>query len=841
MISIFTGSTTTGGGSSLSSGTSSGSSSSSHALKTGSSRGLQSSESCKSDFIRIQEGLDINSSPTLVQFCGSGHLLPVTSSGPEVLITLSSAADSVLFDSRVELNVDIQLIKIPDSELGGTKSFEKTNLCDFTFDGVGTRYGVISTPTFSLPSNTTCTYKFSSLLPDDKVWIYFSSYYVQDLHEWGSDEHCDVTSLEMFRVQSVEIAHPSTRKKNCNQTSSTPPTLTQPFSQSSPILLSSSSVPIKETHLKFCEKSSPLVCGRSSDFDNLLPPSRPCLYPTESYLSAGPELIIKHHHLRQTAGLLPGLGSTFTARFEFIDTRETGDPVEGTLCDRWIFSHKNQRGIISSTRNTFLFGRGGRDSLSCSLHFVSKKSERLRLHITSLRLDSSHCKTFSDPKSGAHSCQMSTTSNRNSSTNSVNNKQDDLISPAVEKVGMLTIVDTIKSEQINVGCFCSGNGKGKIVSRRRRQEDVDNFMTTSVRDGDDSGNDHGNRNWDGILSSQEQHKWLATFDLSGSEVILNLTITGMTAYDDFSNFFYEGRYEFLPESEVSSSNALDSYPTDYRFYLSTSAIIAVIVIGAVVASVFAVKFIQRRKRTPKSSPGIGDTPPHHRDIFSRRTLRTLTGVDLPFSFEGSVDRRNGLAAPWSTNGRSTFTTAYLTRPGGLSIGMPRTSMEQAFLPCSEREFDYRGFQRKDNFDCKSRGMTKEINTHQLHQERATPLIETQTLRYDSSRHTRLDRENITTLKRPSPYATSTLNTRCGPKASVSSATPPTISTSSSSSTSSSHNQMVHNVPPPSCRPPVPPPPPPPNPYTTAYEDDDDGGTTPFQSSFVTYHFPRNVF
>src|SRR6266516_1624630 len=124
MISIFTGSTTTGGGSSLSSGASSGSSSSSHALKAGSRRGLQSSESCKSDFIRIQEGLDVNSSPTLAQFCGSGHLLPVTSSGPEVLITLSSAADSVLFDSRVELNVDIQLIKIPDSELGGIKSFE---------------------------------------------------------------------------------------------------------------------------------------------------------------------------------------------------------------------------------------------------------------------------------------------------------------------------------------------------------------------------------------------------------------------------------------------------------------------------------------------------------------------------------------------------------------------------------------------------------------------------------------------------------------------------------------------------------------------------------------------
>lgn len=217
-------------------------------------------------------------------------------------------------------------------------------------------------------------------------------------------------------------------------------------------------------------------------------------------------MTIKQHYFKPTA-FYSGSGS-FIGRFEFIDMREYGDPVDGTLCDRWIFSHKQSRGEIRSTRNTFLFGRGGQSALSCSFHFVGKKNERVRLRLKSVRLDSTHCVHTFDPRNGMFYCHKT--------------KADSM---SKERTGTLSIMDSIKSEQITAGCFCS-DGEDMLVKRNADEKDAPDWNKAY------------------------------TLDLIGPEVIVNLTVIGMKRTDDFNNFGFEASFEFWPGYEICSSNAV---------------------------------------------------------------------------------------------------------------------------------------------------------------------------------------------------------------------------------------------------------------------------------------------
>ena len=412
-----------------------------------------------------------------------------------MLVTLFSAAQSVMFDSRIELDIQVELVRADEKEA----MYKRTGSCDYVYDGSSIRSGMIASPRYSLPSNTSCSHTFHSDRPEDRIWFFFSSYYVQDLNEWGNEESCDVAELELRGVLHAEEESRRHRSAPCNQTSQSGSSLSPDLSSPSSPSSSSSSSKV----YRFCEKSAPRVCGRSSD-SNSLQPATPCAFPDESYLSSAPQMTIKQHYFKPTA-FFSGSGS-FTGRFEFIDMSEYGDPVDGSLCDRWIFSHKQPKGEIRSSRNTFLFGRGGQSSLSCSFHFVGKKNERLRLRLKSVRLDSTHCVHSFDPRNGMFSCQKV--------------KAD---TASKERTGTLSIMDSIKSEQITAGCFCS-DGSDMLV-RRDGKEAPD---------------------WNRAY----------TLDLIGPEVIVNLTVIGMKQTDDFNNFGFEASFQFWPGYEICSSNAV---------------------------------------------------------------------------------------------------------------------------------------------------------------------------------------------------------------------------------------------------------------------------------------------
>lgn len=217
-------------------------------------------------------------------------------------------------------------------------------------------------------------------------------------------------------------------------------------------------------------------------------------------------MTIKQYFYKPTA-FYAGSGS-FKGRYEFIDTRESGDPVQGTPCDRWIFSHKAPSGKVRSSRNTLLFGRGGQTTLSCSFHFVGMKNERLRLRLTSIRLDSTHCVHRFDPRNGMFSCHKT--------------KADTASS---ERTGILSIMDSIKSQRISAGCFCS-DGQNMILT--------------------------------GETNGSLTHEWNRAFmlDLIGPEVTVNLTVVGMRGTDDYNNFGFEAGFEFYREPETCASHAI---------------------------------------------------------------------------------------------------------------------------------------------------------------------------------------------------------------------------------------------------------------------------------------------
>lgn len=416
-----------------------------------------------------------------------------------MLVILHSAPQSVMYDSHVELDIQVEVVKIEEHEAATST----TGTCDYVYDGSSVRSGIISSPSYSLPSNTSCSYSFRSSRPGDRIWFFFASYHVQDLNESGNEERCDLTELQLHGVRDAEEMGGGTSCIACNHSISSSISTQRTLHTSQTPGTPSSQTSMSQV-LRFCEKSSPRVCSHSSSGHRQSRP--PCSFPDQSYLSQSSELTIKQYFYKPTA-FHAGSGS-FTGRFEFIDTTEFGEAVEGSPCDRRIFSHKESSGKIRSSRNTLYFGRGGQTTMSCTFHFIGMKNERLRLRLTSVRLDSTHCVHRFDPRNGMFSCHKTT---------------PDTASP--ERTGILSIMDSMDSQRISAGCFCS-DGQNMILTRDR--------------------------------SDGPTHEWnrAFTFDLIGPEVTVNLTVVGMKWTDDYNNFGFEGNFEFYQPPETCSSHAV---------------------------------------------------------------------------------------------------------------------------------------------------------------------------------------------------------------------------------------------------------------------------------------------
>ena len=374
---------------------------------------------CPLDVVRIYDG-HTTESPVLIEFCGSGVLPSIVTSGPEMLVVLSSAANQILFNSRLELNVAVKLEKVHDSDLSG----ERIGVCDFVYDGSKIRSGLIQTPKHSIPANTSCTFRLVSANTWDRIWIYFLSYFVQDRHHWSSEELCDVSRLEIYdfvpNQNTTRNVHYSHHKHKLDS---------------------------------FCEKTSPKICGRAADANHHLP-LKPCAYPSESYLSSGSELLVKQDYFKHYDFYVKR--ASFAARFEFIDTHQFGDQVEDQLCDRVITSGgKYFEGRIASPKNLFFYGRGGRENISCSYYLKGTDRQRVRITFNAIRMQSLSCEQVFDPLTYQYECRVFHTNNNNR-----------------PKVALLTVSDSTSSHRIQVGCLCNvmfHNSQSQSQSQAQRQ------------------------------------------------------------------------------------------------------------------------------------------------------------------------------------------------------------------------------------------------------------------------------------------------------------------------------------------------------------------------------------
>ncbi|XP_054153933.1 uncharacterized protein LOC128952549 [Oppia nitens] len=428
---------------------------------------------CPSDVIRIYDGLTTES-PVLIEFCGSGVLPSIITSRPEMLVVLRSASNQILHNSRLELNVALKLEKVHDSAISG----ERTGICDFVFDGSKIRSGLIEIPKHSIPANTTCTYKLVSPNTWDRIWIYFMSYFIQDRHHWSSEEFCDVSKLEIY--DSMISSHPINDTIKVHQTNK------------------------KHKHYSYCEKTSPKICGRAADANHYLP-YNPCTYPNESYLSYGSELTIKHEYYKYYDFYVKR--ASFAARFEFIDTRQLGQPIDDQLCDRLFNSEgKYFKGTFGSPKNLFLFGRGGRENISCNYYFKGTTKQRVRIILHTIRMQSLSCEQIFDPLTNQYECRVF---------------QNNNYSP---KVALLTVYDNMSSKRIKVGCLCN------LMLQSKSQS----VMDTSR------------------YKQQQQPNQHIVFDLLSSDIFVNFSVTRMSPFEDFNDYGFEASFEYLPSYDCNS-------------------------------------------------------------------------------------------------------------------------------------------------------------------------------------------------------------------------------------------------------------------------------------------------
>ncbi|GFU23699.1 CUB domain-containing protein [Trichonephila clavipes] len=328
---------------------------------------------CAGDVVKVFDGRTIES-PLLVEFCGAGPLPTIRSSGPDILVKLVSVPSQTLANSHFELTVRIHFAKASETFRVASEG------CSVTVDGARHPVGIFQSPDHSVPSGTTCTYRVVGKHPTDLIWLYFSSYHVPDLNPWTDHENCDVGKLEIMQpIPRVRHAHHDYH-----------------------IYHSFSPVVLRDT---FCEKRSPKQCGHASDFADLIP-SRPCTVPDESYLSPGPEVILKMTFLSSTAIRGNG-GPHFTARYEIVETTPYKEDVLSNPCVINVNSRESPKGTLDSPRNVFLYGRGGARDLVCKYELRGTPDLRVRLKVHDIYFSSSAlCQTTYDAVVERQKCNV---------------------------------------------------------------------------------------------------------------------------------------------------------------------------------------------------------------------------------------------------------------------------------------------------------------------------------------------------------------------------------------------------------------------------------------------------
>ncbi|GFQ75400.1 uncharacterized protein TNCT_596861, partial [Trichonephila clavata] len=415
---------------------------------------LLSTDCISGDSVRIYDGPSTRS-PQLLEFCGSGSLPEIISSSNELLVQIYSAPYQHLSNSRVEIEVSVRY------EMFQSETPEDNGRCSYTMDGANRRWGLIHSPRHTMPPNTNCTYRLIGASKHDRIWLYFVSFFVlveKQPTSTNTESSCSVSKLEIYDTGDT--------KGNASGTASVVP---------------------EPSHV-FCGETGPRLCAHAADYPPKYLPPRPCEVSSESYLSLGSEMIIRHRFLSFTSELLTSSTSSFMARYEFIDTNQQGTQIDHSECDRRLDSRLIKKGTISNSRNVFFYGRGGRQNLTCMFHFVGLPTERVKLTFKKARLKNSRslCKRYYDPVFQRHGCRMLPV------------RQG---SPQSAMWSLLGASEHWAGYSSPVGCIC-----------------------------------------DVLIENDQQ---VVSFESVVSNVKLNFEIFGMSHLEDFEDYFFEADYEFL--------------------------------------------------------------------------------------------------------------------------------------------------------------------------------------------------------------------------------------------------------------------------------------------------------
>lgn len=306
------------------------------------------------------------------------------------------------------------------------------------------------------PKDMPCFIHLTSTNPFDRIWFYFLNFRPASLINTNlpatnqflsTADSCKITEFRLFDSPDNQQLHPSKGKL-------------------------------------FCGSNQPKTCN---------PNRQQCWLPSESYLSTGSRLgLMAMNKINPSLYLLP---LQFTMNYEFINTQEYGEPVIGTTCDRLFDSSRFKHGTVRSTRNLFLFGRGGRQSLNCNYIFRGQPGQRLRIQLYRIKVKSADCTQQRDPNSGANKCVYSNArSGGPSSRFSIWDSLSDVNSNRSDgEAGGSPI-------RIPVDCFCN-----KTM----------NFLTP------------------------------ISFHLIGGQATLNFTIENMRSTEDFNDYGFDALFEFL--------------------------------------------------------------------------------------------------------------------------------------------------------------------------------------------------------------------------------------------------------------------------------------------------------
>ncbi|ROT67061.1 hypothetical protein C7M84_014876 [Penaeus vannamei] len=322
------------------------------------SRLLQDNE-CRGpeDFLLVYDGGSMKA-PLLAKLCGTATVPNITSSGPEVLVVFQTATSGRMnhlpnLVTGFELEAHVLYINQEASNINGLQ-------CKQTIKSFGGTNGIVASPVFAVPPNASCSYQFEGRR-GEVVWIYFTKYHKARKKQGMMGHHPCRNRLAIFDGK--------------------------PFTGTPP--------DASELMANYCDEQLPPICVRSRQKGTV---SQPCTLK-ESFLSTGTNLAVTQDFTDGTS-LLP---LDYSIYYEFVTVSLEGiEP--GTDCDIEFSSSRARSGHFNSPKNVFLYGRGGKSSLSCKYTFKTEKGEAIKLRLTSVGFRGNMCKTVYNFQTNLYDC-----------------------------------------------------------------------------------------------------------------------------------------------------------------------------------------------------------------------------------------------------------------------------------------------------------------------------------------------------------------------------------------------------------------------------------------------------